>query len=49
VWDRDLIADTHIWEEQMYRLRGLDPTDPRLPSEIEPGSVPKSLNHGLGV
>jgi PAS domain S-box-containing protein len=34
-WERDLAGDRLIWDEQMYRLRGLGPDDPRTPVEIE--------------
>jgi PAS domain S-box-containing protein len=35
IWDRDLATEQVIWEEQMYRLRGLPPEDPRSPREID--------------
>jgi len=35
IWDRDLRSDKVIWEEQMYRLRGLQPDDPRSAREID--------------
>ena len=35
VWDRDMHTGTIIWDEQMYRLRGLQPDDPRSPREID--------------
>jgi PAS domain S-box-containing protein len=35
IWDRDLASEQVIWEEQMYRLRGLQPDDPRSPREID--------------
>ena len=35
IWDRDMETGTIIWEEQMYRLRGLQPDDPRTPREID--------------
>ena len=35
IWDRDLATEQVIWEEQMYRLRGLQPDDPRSPREID--------------
>ncbi len=35
IWDRDLATGQVIWEEQMYRLRGLQPEDPRTPLEID--------------
>ena len=35
IWDRDLASEEVIWEEQMYRLRGLLPDDPRSPREID--------------
>ena len=33
-WDRDLAGQPVYWNEQMYRLRGLDPADPRPISEL---------------
>ncbi len=35
IWDRDMETGALIWEEQMYRLRGLQPDDPRTPREID--------------
>ncbi len=35
IWDRDVQTDTVIWEEQMYRLRGLRPDDARTPRQID--------------
>jgi PAS domain S-box-containing protein len=35
VWEQDVATRTVIWEDQMYRLRGLDPGDPRTPKEID--------------
>jgi PAS domain S-box-containing protein len=35
IWDRDLATEEVIWGEQMYRLRGLQPDDPRSPREID--------------
>ena len=35
IWDRDTDTGTIFWEEQMYRLRGLQPDDPRTPREID--------------
>jgi PAS domain S-box-containing protein len=35
IWDRDLDTEVVIWEEQMYRLRGLLPDDTRTPREID--------------
>jgi signal transduction histidine kinase/DNA-binding response OmpR family regulator len=29
VWELDLVTGERYWDEQMYRLRGLDPADPR--------------------
>ena len=34
VWQRDLDTDERIWDERMYRLRGLDPHDPRPIGQI---------------
>jgi len=34
VWQRDLVTGERIWDEQMYRLRGLDPRDPRSYDEL---------------
>ena len=30
IWDRDLVTEEVVWEEQMYRLRGLQGDDPRI-------------------
>ncbi len=35
IWESDFQADTIYWEERMYRLRGLDPNDPRTPRQID--------------
>jgi PAS domain S-box-containing protein len=35
IWDRDLATRKILWDEQMYRLRGLQPDDPRSPREID--------------
>jgi PAS domain S-box-containing protein len=35
IWDRDMATGTIRWEAQMYRLRGLQPDDPRTPREID--------------
>jgi PAS domain S-box-containing protein len=35
IWERDLVAEKVVWEEQMYRLRGLPGDDPRSPREID--------------
>ncbi|MCU0921413.1 MAG: PAS domain-containing protein [Burkholderiaceae bacterium] len=35
IWERDLATGTVIWEEQMYRLRGLQSDDLRTPREID--------------
>jgi PAS domain S-box-containing protein len=35
IWDRDLVTEVVLWEEQMYRLRGLPTDDPRTPREID--------------
>ena len=35
IWDSDLDSGEVIWEEQMYRLRGLRPDDPRTPHDID--------------
>ncbi len=44
IWDRDLDTDGVVWEEQMYRLRGLSPEDPRTPREIDESMLaPKAL------
>ena len=34
VWERDLAGAVRYWDEQMYRLRGLDPADPRTLAEL---------------
>lgn len=33
-WERDLIEGSSHWDEQMYRLRGLSPDDPRPVEEL---------------
>ena len=40
IWERDVDSATVVWEEQMYRLRGLSPDDPRTPREIDELIVP---------
>ncbi|MEO7851715.1 MAG: PAS domain-containing protein [Rubrivivax sp.] len=35
IWEMDLDAGTIIWDDQMYRLRGLEPSDPRPPRQID--------------
>jgi PAS domain S-box-containing protein len=40
IWERDLDSGNVVWEEQMYRLRGLLPDDPRSPREIDESMVP---------
>ena len=35
IWDRDMVSGAIVWEEQMYRLRGLEPDDPRTPQQID--------------
>ncbi|MBN8493791.1 MAG: PAS domain-containing protein, partial [Burkholderiales bacterium] len=35
IWDRDLLSDRVVWDDQMFRLRGLQPDDPRSPREID--------------
>jgi len=35
IWERDLATGLVVWEEQMYRLRGLQADDPRTPREID--------------
>jgi PAS domain S-box-containing protein len=40
IWERDLDSGTVIWEEQMYRLRGLSSDDPRTPQQIDEALVP---------
>ncbi|MEO7151244.1 MAG: PAS domain-containing protein [Burkholderiaceae bacterium] len=34
VWERDLAGTSRYWDAQMYRLRGLDPADPRSLDEL---------------
>ena len=34
VWERDLDGRITYWDDQMYRLRGFDPADPRPPDEL---------------
>ena len=35
IWERDMASGEVIWEEQMYRLRGLQCDDPRTPRDID--------------
>jgi len=35
IWERDLATGSVLWEEQMYRLRGLSDNDPRSPVDID--------------
>ncbi len=35
VWDHDVRSGRSFWGEQMYRLRGLEPDDPRDPQAID--------------
>jgi PAS domain S-box-containing protein len=35
IWERDLDSGALLWEEQMYRLRGLHSDDPRTPRQID--------------
>jgi PAS domain S-box-containing protein len=35
IWDLDLGTDEVVWQEQMYRLRGLQGDDPRSPRRID--------------
>jgi hypothetical protein len=35
IWERELTTGRVFWEEQMYRLRGLAPDDPREPRAID--------------
>jgi hypothetical protein len=35
IWERDLAGGRMYWEDQMYRLRGLQPDDPRDPRTID--------------
>jgi PAS domain S-box-containing protein len=39
IWERDMVTGAIVWEAQMYRLRGLQPDDPRTPREIDEGIV----------
>ncbi|MBC7942454.1 MAG: PAS domain S-box protein [Chitinophagaceae bacterium] len=34
VWERDAAGKLVYWNQGMYRLRGLEPTDPRSPEEL---------------
>jgi PAS domain S-box-containing protein len=44
IWERDMVTGAIVWEAQMYRLRGLQPDDPRTPREIDEGIVaPQAL------
>ena len=45
IWDRDMVTGAIVWEEQMYRLRGLQPDDPRSPREIDEGIVARQALH----
>jgi PAS domain S-box-containing protein len=45
IWDRDMVTGSIVWEEQMYRLRGLQPDDPRSPREIDEGIVARQALH----
>jgi PAS domain S-box-containing protein len=40
IWERDLDSGEVVWGSQMYRLRGLQPDDPRTPREIDEMMVP---------
>ncbi|HMO47317.1 MAG TPA: PAS domain-containing protein [Rubrivivax sp.] len=40
IWDQDIDTGTVVWEEQMYRLRGLAPDDARTPRQIDEQIVP---------
>ncbi|MFO1216141.1 MAG: PAS domain-containing protein [Burkholderiaceae bacterium] len=40
IWERDIATGAVAWEEQMYRLRGLTPDDPRAAHEIDEHIVP---------
>jgi PAS domain S-box-containing protein len=35
IWERDLATEVVVWEEQMYKLRGLVADDPRTPRAID--------------
>ncbi len=35
IWESDFQTNAIFWEERMYRLRGLDPSDPRTPRQID--------------
>ena len=35
IWERDIDSGEVLWEEQMYRLRGLQPDDARTPLAID--------------
>lgn len=39
LWERDLVTGDGRWDDRMYRLRGLDPSDPRPISELRLGTV----------
>ena len=44
IWERDLVTEVVLWEEQMYRLRGLSTDDPRSPRDIDEAIMsPQSL------
>ena len=40
IWERDIETGAVMWEEQMYRLRGLSPDDPRTARQIDEQIVP---------
>jgi signal transduction histidine kinase/CheY-like chemotaxis protein len=47
-WERDLVTDDSQWDDQMYALRGLQASDPRLPNElrrtcVHPDDLPDML------
>jgi PAS domain S-box-containing protein len=47
-WERNLVTDDSQWDDQMYALRGLEPSDARSPNElrrvcVHPDDLPDML------
>jgi signal transduction histidine kinase len=52
-WERNLVSDESQWDDQMYALRGLEPSDPRSPNElrrvcVHPDDLPEMLARAGG-
>jgi PAS domain S-box-containing protein len=47
VWERDADGATAFWDAQMYRLRGIDPGDPRSFTEISAAVSDPALDREL--